>query len=147
MQREHVWPEGHWDWPIKLPYKHGVKCGNMIFVGGQVALDERGNVLHPNDVVEQTRIAMENIEAVLAGFGATMDDVVKITRFYVGRGGREEWETAARIQASYFREPGPAATGIPLPALAYEGMMVEIEVIAMVDAAPSAPRSSPPRSR
>ena len=42
-------------------------------------------------------------------------------------------ETAARIMASFFTEPGPAATGIPVPALAYEGLMVEIEVIAMVD--------------
>ena len=42
-------------------------------------------------------------------------------------------ETAATIMASFFAEPGPAATGIPVPALAYEGLMVEIEVIAMVD--------------
>jgi enamine deaminase RidA (YjgF/YER057c/UK114 family) len=125
VEREYSWPEGHWDWPIKLPYKHGVKAGNMIFVGGQVALDEQGNVLHPGDIVRQTEIAMENIRRVLAEFGATLDDVVK--------GTKEEWEVAAKIRASYFKEPGPAATGIPLPTLAYEGMMTEIEVIAMVD--------------
>ena len=132
MEKEHYWPEGHWDWPIKLPYKHGVKRGNMIFVGGQVALDAAGNVLHPGDIVAQTRLAMENIMAVLAGFGATLDDVVKVNIFYVGTGTKADWEVAARIRASYFEEPGPAATGIPVPFLAYEGMMTEIEVIAMV---------------
>ena len=132
-ETEHVWPEGHWDWPIKLPYKHGVKRGNVIFVGGQVAMDEEGNVLYPGDVARQTEIAMENVRKVLAGFGARMDDVVKLNRFYVGVGRKEDWEVGARVAASYFKEPGPAATGIPLPALAYEGLMVEIEVIAIVE--------------
>ena len=131
---EHVWPEGHWDWPIELPYKYGVKRGNLIFVGGQVAMDDQGNVLHPGNVVKQTALAMENIEKVLSGFGATLDDVVKLNRFYVGQGTREDWELGARVAASYFEEPGPAATGIPVPALAYEGLMVEIEVIAIVEA-------------
>jgi enamine deaminase RidA (YjgF/YER057c/UK114 family) len=133
MEREYSWPEGHWDWPIKLPYKHGVKAGNTIFVGGQVALDESGNVLHPHDMIKQTELAMENIGRVLAEFGATLDDVVKVNIFYVGQGTKEDWEAAAKVRASYFKEPGPAATGIPVPALAYEGMMTEIEVIAMVD--------------
>jgi len=99
MEKAYSWPDGHWDWPIKLPYKHGVKCGNMIFLGGQVALDEQGNVLHPGDVAAQTRIAMENIKAVLAGFGATLDDVVKVNIFYVGTGTKEDWEVAAKIRA------------------------------------------------
>ena len=133
MERSYSWPQGHWNWPIELPFKHGVKCGNTIFVGGQVALDEQGNVLHPGDIVAQTRIAMENIKAVLAGFGASMADVVKMNTFYVGGGTAEDWEVAARIRASYYDDPGPAATGIPVPFLAYEGMMIEIEVIAMVD--------------
>ena len=134
MSRQYVWPEGHWDWPVHLPYRHGVKAaGQMIFIGGQVALDPEGNVLHKFDLAAQTRIAMENIVAVLREFGASMQDVVKINRWYVAGGTVEEWETAATIMASFFTEPGPAATGNPVPALAYEGLMVEIEVIAMVD--------------
>lgn len=133
MKKVHAWPEGHWDWPIKVPFKHGVKAGNMIFVGGQVALDDKGRVLHPGDIVAQSRIAMENIKRVLAEYGATMDDVVKMNTFYVGQGTQEDWEVAARIRASYYKEPGPAATGIPLPTLALPGLMIEIEVIAAVD--------------
>ena len=134
MSRQYAWPEGHWDWPVHLPYRHGVKAtGQMIFLGGQVALDSDGNVLHKFDLAAQTRIAMENIATVLQEFGASMQNVVKINRWYVAGGTREEWETAATIMASFFTEPGPAATGIPVPALAYEGLMVEIEVIAMVD--------------
>jgi len=45
LPRRHVWPQGHWDWPIHLPFKHGLKCGDLIFVGGQVSLDGRGAVI------------------------------------------------------------------------------------------------------
>jgi enamine deaminase RidA (YjgF/YER057c/UK114 family) len=134
MSRQYAWPEGHWDWPVHLPYRHGVKAaGQMIFLGGQVAMDPDGNVLHKFDLAAQTQAAMENIVAVLGEFGVSMQDVVKINRWYVAGGTVEEWETSATIMASFFTEPGPAATGIPVPALAYEGLMVEIEVIAMVD--------------
>ena len=37
------------------------------------------------------------------------------------------------IRSSYFKEPGPATTGVPLPALAYESMVIEIDAFAMVD--------------
>ena len=47
LQREHHWPEGHWDWPIHLPWKHGCRCGNLVTVGGQVSLRGSGEVVDP----------------------------------------------------------------------------------------------------
>jgi hypothetical protein len=38
------------------------------------------------------------------------------------------------IRASYFDEPGPATTGVPLPILAYENMNIEIDIYAMAEA-------------
>ena len=35
------------------------------------------------------------------------------------------------IRSSFFPDPGPATTGIPLPALAYPDMVIEIDVFAM----------------
>ena len=130
MSRTHFTPVDHWDWPMDLPYSSGVRSGDLIFVGGEAALDKNGDVLFPYDVVAQTRLVMDNIAAVLDGFGATLAEVVKITTFYVSRGTKEEWAESARIRGSYFEAPGPAATAIPLPALAYKGLMIEIEVIA-----------------
>ena len=132
MKTDYFTPPDHWDWPMDLPYSAGVRSGDLIFVGGEAALDKDGNVLFPNDVVAQTRLVMENITAVLGGFGATLADVVKITSFYVSRGSKEEWMESARIRGEYFTAPGPAATAIPLPALAYDGLMIEIEVTAAV---------------
>lgn len=133
LPRRHVWPEGHWDWPIHMPYKHGIKCGSMIFIGGQVALTSTGVVIAPDDLTAQTRLAMANIGKVLASFGAGLDDVVKVTSFYEGGASAATLHENLAIRSASFREPGPATTGIPMPYLAYDGMVIEIEAIAMQD--------------
>ena len=132
LPREHVWPDGHWDWTIHLPYKHGLKCGDMVFVGGQVAMSPKGQVLHPGELIPQTHITMDNIAKVLGGFGLTLDDVVKNNAFYKGSAGPDTIVANQRVRSARFKEPGPASTGVPLKFLAYEGMETEIEVIAMV---------------
>jgi len=131
LPRQHVWPAGHWDWPIHLPYKHGIKCGEMIYVGGQVALTPEGQPIEPDDMVAQTRIAMANIGKVLAGFGAGFDDVVKVLTFYEGGASGEALHENLKIRSACFTEPGPASTGIPFPFLAYDGMVIEIDIVAM----------------
>lgn len=133
LPRRHVWPEGHWDWPIHLPYKHGLKCGNRIFVGGQVAMDSQATILAPGDLVTQTKTAMHNIATVLEGFGASLDDVTKVNCFYVGAAGQDTLMKSVQTRFSFYTPPGPCSTGVPLPALAYAGMMTEIEVVAMAD--------------
>ncbi|MFK7856218.1 MAG: RidA family protein [Granulosicoccus sp.] len=127
---EYVWPEGHWDWTTHLPYKHGNRFGNLIHIGGQVALDVNAKVLEPDDIIAQTHIALSNVAAVLAEFGATMDDVVKVTTFYQGSASAEELHKNLLIRSNAFTKPGPATSGIPVPHLVYEHMMIEIEVIA-----------------
>ncbi|MGH6934343.1 MAG: RidA family protein [Dongiaceae bacterium] len=133
LPRHHVWPKDHWDWPIHLPYKHGIKCGNMIFLGGQVALTPRGEVIKPGDLVEQTKIAMEYIRRVLDGFGAGFDDTVKVTAFYQGGASADQLHSNLKIRSGCFTEPGPASTGIPVPFLAYQQMVIEIEIVAMAE--------------
>jgi enamine deaminase RidA (YjgF/YER057c/UK114 family) len=131
MLRSHYRPEGHWDWPFHLPFVHGVKCGEMVFIGGQVAMDPRGNVQDDGDLIRQTHITMQNVRKVLAGFGLTLDDVVKNNTFYRGTAGPDAIVANQRVRAGYYAEPGPATTGIPLPSLALAGLMTQTEVIAM----------------
>lgn len=131
LEREHAWPEGHWDWHVHLPYKHGLKCGDMIFLGGQVSIDQKGCAIDPWKLTEQTRSSMENIRRILEIFGADFDDVVKVMALYHGDCGADALNANLPIRASYFSDPGPATTGVPLPELAYPGMMVEIDIDAM----------------
>ena len=133
LPRRHVWPESLWDWHVHLPYKHGLKCGNMIFLGGQVSLNRRGEAVHPGDLSAQTHQAMAHIGTILEELGASYADVCKVMTVYQRDCGADALNANLPIRSSYFDDPGPATTGVPLPALAYEGMCVEIDIYAMAD--------------
>jgi enamine deaminase RidA (YjgF/YER057c/UK114 family) len=133
LKRRHAWPDTLWDWTIKLPYHHGLKCHDMIFLGGQVSLDKQGRAVNPDDLGAQTRQAMVHIGSILKDLGADYRDVCKIIAVYEAPSGAEPRHESLSITASYFPDPGPATTGIPLPKLAYPRMVTEIDVFAMTD--------------
>lgn len=128
-RREHHWPEGHWDWPIHLPWKHGCRCAGLVTVGGQVSLRGQGEVVDPGDLSKQVPTSIENIERVLAGLGANTGDVVRVTAFYEHRRAEDD-ALLGRALAEAF--PAAASLAVPLPCLAYREMVVEIEAVAAV---------------
>lgn len=132
LHREGVWPTGHWDWPVHLPYRHGLKVGDLVFLGGQVSLTPQGAVIDPGDVEAQTHSAMQNIERVLGEFGLGLTHLVKVNAFYVGTEGEKDLARNVAVRAGYYRDPGPTSTGIPFGYLAYKDMMIEIDCIAML---------------
>jgi len=132
LHREGCWPTGHWDWPVHLPYRHGVKVGDMVFLGGQVSLTPQGAVIDPGKIEAQTHTAMQNIQKVLGEFDLDLEHLVKVNTFYVGTKGEEDLVKNAAIRAGYYRDPGPVSTGIPFSYLAYKEMLIEIDCIAMV---------------
>ncbi len=133
LPKQHAWPEGHWDWPVHLPFKHGLRCQNMVFTGGQVSMNSDGEVVDPHDMKTQAATSMRNNVRVLQSLGATMVDVIKVNAFYSGADGPDALHDNMNIRSSFFTTPGPASTGIPLNALAYEGMVTEFEIVAMLD--------------
>jgi enamine deaminase RidA (YjgF/YER057c/UK114 family) len=133
LPRRYAWPESLWDWTVHLPYKHGVKCHDMIFLGGQVSLDKQGRAVHPGNLTAQTRQAMTHIGAILRELGAGYDDVCKVTAMYQGSSSEDDLHKNLSIRSSYFSDPGPATTGVPLPVLAYPEMAIEIDVFAMAE--------------
>ena len=133
LPRRHVWPDSVWDWHVHLPYKHGLKCDNMIFLGGQVSLNKKGQAVYPEDLTAQTHQAMAHIKTILNELGADYRDVCKIMTVYKGGCGAEALNNNLPIRSSYFDDPGPATTGVPLPVLAYEGMCIEIDIYAMAE--------------
>lgn len=63
-----------------LPFHPGVRAGDFIFVSGQVAKDENGNMCVGN-IEEETRWTLESISRILKLDGADLTDVVKVTVF------------------------------------------------------------------
>ena len=115
-----IMPPNHWDWSIPVPFSQGWKCGDFIFVGGQISSDASGRTIGAGDIATQTRNVFENIRKVLNEVDADMDDVFKFNTFYYldaeGDDIREYWEAMTRVRLEYFKEPGLLAP--PFVALA-----------------------------
>jgi len=142
LKKSHSWPESLWDWHVHLPYKHGLKCQDMIFLGGQVSLDRKGRAVHADNLPAQTHQAMQHIGTILNDLGADYDDVCKVMAVYQGDCVADDLHENLPIRSSYFSDPGPATTGVPLPALAYESMVIEIDIFAMLDSSAACSESS-----
>ncbi|WP_373503297.1 Rid family hydrolase [Aestuariivirga sp.] len=136
LPRRQVWPDTLWDWTVDIPYWHGLKCHDMIFLGGQVSLDTKGIAVNPFDMRAQAAQAMVHIGSILRELGANYDDICKLTTVYAGPPGLDALQENLRIRSAFFKTPGPATTDIALPVLAYPGMIIEIDTFAMAEPDP-----------
>ncbi|MEM9125348.1 MAG: Rid family hydrolase, partial [Pseudomonadota bacterium] len=84
MARQYSFPNGHWDWPVKLTHHHGVRAGDLVFTGGQVDLDARGAVRNIGDLPAQCHNAMAYMARLLEDLGTRFDDLVRLVVYYVG---------------------------------------------------------------
>jgi reactive intermediate/imine deaminase len=111
--------------PPQAHYSHAVMAGDVVYVAGQVPVDEHGDVVD-GDAEAQARQVMENLSRVVAAAGATMDDVVKTTVFLTDLGDRE---AVGRVRHEYFADPPPANTLLVVSSLANPAFLVEIEAV------------------
>ena len=114
-----------------MPPVTGMQCGDLVFVSQQVALDAEGNPTAPGDLMAQTRRVMQSTHTVLASFGLTLDDMVKQNSFYLGQADPETIVSNQRYRSSFYTEPAGASTGVPLPFLPLEALLVSVETVAM----------------
>ena len=106
-----------------------VPAGRMIFASGQVARDVDGQLVGAGDIRAQTRKTLQNLQAVLAEAGATMDDVVKVTVFVTNLS--EHFAAIHEIRAEFFASDYPASTLVEVSRLVDPEMLIEIEAIAV----------------
>jgi enamine deaminase RidA (YjgF/YER057c/UK114 family) len=96
-----------------------------VYVAGQVALDREFGLVGGDDLYEQTRAAMRNVEIALAAVGAGWDDVVRRTIYTLRP---TEYETITRaIEEVQGSAEHPAQTIIGVTGLAVPGLLIEIE--------------------
>ena len=109
-----------------------VQVGDIIYLSGQVGVDERDSA--PDDIVAQTVLAYQNVKAVLAEFGATLDNVVEETVFVTDMA-----ETMSQVQeifdaraSAYGQRPEVAQTLVGVSALVDPAFKIEIKCTAHV---------------
>ncbi len=115
-------------------YSHVVTAsGTMVYVAGQIAVDKSGAVVGAGDLRAQTVQVLENVKAALAAAGATFADVVKQNTYVVNLSA-EHLPVIREVRGQYFpTENPPASTLVGVTALALEGLMIEIEVVAVIN--------------
>ena len=113
------------------PYSPGAEAGGWIFTAGQVAWNERSEIVGRGDVVAQTRQVLSNVRSVIEHAGATMQDVVKCNVYLSDI---STFQQMNQVFAEFFPNEPPARTTVQAQ-LADEGMLVEIEAIAFKGAA------------
>jgi enamine deaminase RidA (YjgF/YER057c/UK114 family) len=79
--RRYLRPKGLPDTDRSMGYSYGIRVGGTIWVSGQVAKNERNEVVGGSDVTAQAEQCFRNIAAILAEGGATLDDVVQVNIF------------------------------------------------------------------
>lgn len=105
----------------------------MVFVSGQVSIDEEGRLIAANDFGGQARQAFSNLRAALKGAAATPADVAKLTIYVVGYT-PELRAVIAEARAAVFRAGElPASTLVGVQALAEPGYLLEVEAVAVIN--------------
>jgi 2-iminobutanoate/2-iminopropanoate deaminase len=112
---------------------HGTKAGGFVFVTGQVASNPNtdpttwANTGEMGTVEEQTVRVLENIKAILAEAGSSLEHVVKRNVYLTHLG---DYGTVYKVLERYF--PAPVASTGVLVGLFPVSARVEIDVIAVV---------------
>ena len=110
------------------PYSQGIQFGNLIFVAGEKGIDPKTGKIVPGGIGAETRQTFENIKAILAEAGATLDDAVSST---VHMTDLNEFQEMNKVYAEYFHAAPPGRTTVQVPALP-GGAHIEITIIAAV---------------
>ena len=111
-------------------YSHAVQAGETLYIAGQVALDAEGNLIGEGDIEAQVAQVWQNLRAVLAYAGGSVEDIVKITVFTTDIAHRPA--IAAARDAVFPNGRYPASTFLVVQSLARPELLVEIEAIAVI---------------
>lgn len=109
------------------PYSQAIEANGFVFASGQIAIDPSTGELNTGSIEEQTRLVLNNLQAVLEAAGSSFDKVVKCTVFL------QDMNDFSRMNAVYgefFKPPYPARAAVQVARLPKD-VKIEIEAIAV----------------
>lgn len=87
------------------PYSHAVKANGMIYVSGCIGLEKDTMKMISDDVTEQARQVLHNLQMIVEDAGSTLDDVVKCTVLLADI---NDFAAVNKVYDEYFKESKPA---------------------------------------
>ena len=112
----------------KGPYSQAVVVGNTVYVAGQGGFDPVSGKLANATFEEEVTRTFENVKAILAAAGATMNDVVKVNVYLTDLG---NFGRMNEIYKKYFVADFPARATVGSSLLL--GTQIEIDCVAVVE--------------
>jgi 2-iminobutanoate/2-iminopropanoate deaminase len=110
------------------PYSQAIRAGKTLYLAGQIAIDPKTNeVMSSGSIEDQTRRVLDNLTAVLAADGLTMEHVVSTTVFLKDV---NEFAKMNGVYATYFKNAPPARATVEVARLPRD-VKVEISAIAV----------------
>ena len=130
MIKKKITPEGFAKPLSAYSHAYSVDVGDATFIytTGQIALDAEGNVVAPGDIEGQAEFVYKQMDTLLAGAESGLDDVVKMTVFLTNMA---DFGKFSAIRNKYLKNSEPASTLVEVSKLVKEGLVVEIEAIAV----------------
>jgi 2-iminobutanoate/2-iminopropanoate deaminase len=118
------------------PYllSQAIRVGDMLYVSGQAGAGDDGRIVAPGDFDRQADRAMRNLQRVLVAGGSSLGSIVKVTIFLTSM---SHFPQVVELRRKWFSAPYPADTIVEVAALYSPDAMIEIEAVAIVDAARS----------
>jgi reactive intermediate/imine deaminase len=107
------------------PYSQGIKVGNTVWLSGQVPLVPETMELIEGDISAQATQAFQNLSAVAAAAGCTLDNAVKIN---ISLTDMNDFAAVNKVMATFLQEPFPARACVQVAALP-KGAAIEVEAI------------------
>ncbi|HHB1425341.1 TPA: RidA family protein [Serratia odorifera] len=130
-QREAVFPANRHALYQQHGYSAAIRSGDLLFVSGQVGSRTDGSP--EPDFERQVRLAFDNLRAVLAAAGCSLDDIIDVTSFHTDP--ENQFATIMAVKGETFPQaPYPNWTAVGVNWLA--GFDFEIKVIARIPATP-----------
>jgi reactive intermediate/imine deaminase len=131
MEKVSVQPKGIHK-PINNAYSHAIRSGKMLFIAGQLAMDQQGRVVGAGDIRKQTKQVFENIGTILKASGATFENLVYWTAFIVDM--KKNYAGYAEVRAQYLsKDPKPATALVEVKGLSTPDFLFEVQAIAVLD--------------
>jgi len=110
-------------------YSQAVKCGNTVYLSGQIPLDPATMQLVEGGMDAQIRRVFDNLVAVAEAAGGSLADVAKLNVFLPDLG---HFALVNQIMAEYFSEPYPARAAVGVASLP-KGAQVEMDAVMELD--------------
>ncbi|WP_409228243.1 Rid family detoxifying hydrolase [Gudongella sp. SC589] len=109
------------------PYSQGIRVGDFVYTSGQLPIDPETGQLVQEDIQAATRLALNNVKAVLEQGGASLETVVKVTVFVKDM---DNFGAINEVYAEFFTDHKPARSLVEVARLPKDGV-IEIEAVAV----------------